>query len=213
MQRKMTLRVLGVDLDNQQTVLIIANHLDDLIWSVVDGRVRVTLLMEQPRALVGEALETARRIESRLSGAKVDRVDEELVGIPDIAARLKLNRETVRAWATGSRGPGKFPIPVGSLGGGDRGAAKIWRWADVNSWLDRNYSLGDGYSYGTDAEIAEVNAYLTHADYMVVASVQNGPYGPPIFWGPTNIVTGTTHGKARTSLFMSNPLQGVPHGI
>jgi hypothetical protein len=175
MRRKITLRVNGVCFDSEQTVQNIANHLDDLIWTVVDSRVCAAVIVDQPDALVCSAVEAARRIEHALVGAHVDRVDEELVGIPDIAARVGLNRETVRSWASGTRGPGDFPSPVGSVGGGDRGAARIWRWADVNDWLDRRYSLGDGYSYASDAESAEVSAYLAKSNYILVANVQNGP--------------------------------------
>jgi hypothetical protein len=175
MLRKITLRVLGVDLDNEQTILAIADRLADLVWTVVDSRVCAAVILDQSQELVCRAIEAARRIETTLPGARVDQVDQELVGISDIAARVKLNRETVRSWATGARGPGDFPPPVGSTGGGERGSAKIWRWAEVNDWLDRRYSLGDGYSYASAAEFAEVSAYLARADYILVAHVQNGP--------------------------------------
>ena len=220
MQRKITLRVLGVHLDNEQTVLYIANHLDDLVWSIVDARVYATVMVDQPDELVYRAVEAARRIEHSLPGARVDRVDEELVGVPDIAARVKLNRETVRSWATGSRGPGGFPSPVGAVGGGDRGAAKIWRWAEVNDWLDRCYSLGDGYSYATDAEFAEVSAYLAHANYMVVALVQNGPSAPSTFpytrsidLRGTNAMTITSKGPTEADQVLANQVIGVWRGF
>lgn len=174
MQRKITLRVLGVSLDDEQTVSSIATHLDDLVWSAVDACVHATVIADNSCDLVSQTIEAARRIEHNVPDAHVDRVDEELVGVSDIAARVGLNRETIRSWATGSRGPGSFPRPVGSVGGGDRGATKIWRWADVNAWLDNYYSLGDNYSYASNAELAEINAYLAGVKSMVVALV-NGP--------------------------------------
>ena len=70
MERKVTLRVLGVDFDQDQTVAIIAKHLDDLIWSRVSGRVRVTLVIDQPGCLVSAAVDVARRIEFRLPGSR-----------------------------------------------------------------------------------------------------------------------------------------------
>lgn len=182
MQGKVTLRVIGVSLDDEETIERIATYLDDLVWTVVDNRVRATVIVANHAELVSKAVEAARRIEHCLTGSRVDRIDEELVGVPDIAARVGLNRETVRSWTIGSRGPGGFPNPIGSVGGGERGAAKIWRWADVNVWLDLNYSLGDGCSYASDSEFAEISAYLARADYMVVAHVQNGP---PAITGPS----------------------------
>lgn len=216
MQRKITLRVFGVNLNDEQTILSIASHLADLVWWVVDGRVCATVIVDQPSQLVCRAVGAARRIEHAIAGARVDRADEELVGIPDIAARVGLNRETVRSWATGSRGAGDFPDPVGSVGGGDRGAAKIWRWAEVNDWLDRCYALGDGYSYATNAEFAEVNAYLAHADYVVVAQVQNGPpslsgfsYSQSINSGGTRAQTVTSEGPAEANYLLANQVVGV----
>lgn len=55
---------------------------------------------------------------------------------------------------------------------------KAWRWADVNKWLDRHYALGDGYSYPSRKEYAEINAFLARADYMITVSMPNTPEPP-----------------------------------
>ena len=94
MQTRVTLRVLNVDLDDDETVERIAEHLGDLAWSVTDGVTSVTLFTD-PTNVVSQAVETARRIEYKLAGSRVDEVDEELVAIPDISARTKVHRETV----------------------------------------------------------------------------------------------------------------------
>jgi hypothetical protein len=169
MHTRVTLRVLNVDLDDEETLERIAEHLGDLAWSVTDGVTSVTLFTE-PNNVVCHAVETAHRIEHKLVGSRVDEVDEELVTIPDISARTKVHRETVRSWVNGTRGPGEFPFPKNSFGGGDRGSMKAWRWAEVNKWLDLNYSLGDGYSYPTRKEYAEINAFLARADYMLTVA-------------------------------------------
>jgi hypothetical protein len=175
METLVTLRVLGVDFDDVCLVEKIATHLSDLSWAVVDGVAFATLQVASGDA-VSRAIDTARRIEHALPESRVDQLDEELVAIPDISARAKVHRETIRTWINGTRGLGGFPLPRASLGGGDRGSMKVWRWADVNRWLDENYSLGDGYSYLTDAQFAEINAYLARAEYMLTMVVQNTPF-------------------------------------
>jgi len=177
METRIILRVLGVDVDDRQTMELIAEHLDDLAWSIVDGVTRVTLFTQEVDT-VSQAVDIAHRIENKLSGARVDEADEELVTIPDISARTKMHRETVRSWINGTRGPGDFPLPSASFGGGERGSMKAWRWADVNRWLDRHYALGDGYSYPTKKEYAEINAFLARADYMLAVALSAAPQPP-----------------------------------
>lgn len=170
METRIILRVLGVDVDDRQTMELIAEHLDDLAWSIVDGVTRITLFTQAANA-VSQAVDSAHRIENKLIGARVDEVDEELVTVPDISARTKIHRETIRSWINGTRGPGDFPLPTSSFGGGERGSMKAWRWADVNRWLDQHYSLGDGYLYPTRKEYAEINAFLARADYMLAIAL------------------------------------------
>jgi hypothetical protein len=174
MQTRITLRVIDIDLDDDETLDCIAEHLSDFAWSMVDGATRVTLFTD-PANTVSQAVDSAHRIENKLAFSRVDEVDEELVAIPDISARTKVHRETIRSWVNGTRGPGNFPLHAGSFGGGDRGSMKAWRWADVNKWLDQHYSLGDGYSYPTRKEYAEINAFLARAEYMLTVTLPNAP--------------------------------------
>lgn len=156
---RIPLRVAGVDLEDDETVVRIEADLDDLSWSKVDGRLLAVLHTDR-RDPVAAAVDTARRIRHSLHGAAVEEVDPELVNIPDIATRLGVNREAVRLWADGQRGPGDFPAPVGSVGGGVRGSVRIWRWSDVWSWLRGHYSLGDDNIPMGVAQQVEANAVL-----------------------------------------------------
>lgn len=173
MDTRVTFRVLGVDFDDDHVMEKIAANFSDLAWLMIDGVTWATLLIDYGD-VVSKAIETARRIEHALPGSRVDQLDEELVAIPDISARTKIHRETIRSWITGTRGPGGFPLPKASLGGGDRGSMKVWRWSDVNRWLDQTYSLGDGWSYPTEAQFAEINAYLAGAKPLVTVLTQSG---------------------------------------
>jgi hypothetical protein len=77
-------------------------------------------------------------VEAAVPGARVLRVDDDLVNATDIAERVDRTPESVRQLASGARGPGGFPAPVGVVGNG----IKVWRWADVQQWLSAS-GLGD----------------------------------------------------------------------
>jgi hypothetical protein len=73
-----------------------------------------------------------RQIESAGVGLTVVRVEpDELVSAAEIADRVGLNRETIRLYAVGRRGPGTFPPPVTRL----RSRSPLYRWTDVAPWL------------------------------------------------------------------------------
>jgi hypothetical protein len=97
-----------------------------------------------------EAIVSAiRQIESAGVGLTVVRVEpDELVSAAEIADRVGLNRETIRLYAMGRRGPGNFPPPVARL----RGRSPLYRWTDVAPWLAHHASTA-----AADA-IAEVEA-------------------------------------------------------
>jgi len=174
MTQKVSLRVHGVDLEDEAVLERVAAHLDDLLWSQIDDRVCVEIFADE-KDLVCAVVDVACRIRAHLLSARIDQMDDELVGIPDIAARIGLNRETVRSWANGARGPRDFPASVGSLGGGKRGSAKIWRWRDVNKWLNENFSLGDDFDYPSQAQVADINSHLIRMESVRRPPVQNGP--------------------------------------
>jgi hypothetical protein len=158
---KIALEVAGVDLDDEVVLRKIARHLSHLVWQASAGRVTATLYPEADP--VEAALATAQQIKDLLPDARVRRVDEDFVGVTDIAGRVGVSREAVRLWVTGQRGPGGFPLPRGTVGGGgSRPAAKFWDWASVDAWLSKHYRLGDGYRYLTSAQLARVNAQLVN---------------------------------------------------
>jgi hypothetical protein len=158
MSYRVTLAVRGVDLGDDVVVGLLAGPLAEFAWHASAGRTLVTL--ESEAAPIAAAVKVARLVTLHLPAATVEGVDEEFVSVSDIARRLGVGRETVRSWVTGDRGPGGFPAPRGTVGGGDRGASRIWDWAAVNRWLDETWKLGDGYRYLTPTQMAEVNAEI-----------------------------------------------------
>ena len=59
---------------------------------------------------------------------------DNMVTLRDIAARAGVERETVRLWSTGQRGPGDFPPPALITTGGE----KVWDWEQVAPWVERH---------------------------------------------------------------------------
>lgn len=165
---RIALQVANIDLDDDQTDEIIAASLDDLSWVEIDGRVLAILhtACDNP---VGSAVEVTRRIEHCLPQAKVLCVDDDLVSISDISRRIGVSRETIRLWVAGKRGPGGFPAPNGSVGGGERGSTKIWAWATVNAWLGEHYQLADEDEHLTPRQVAEANASVLRVHQPVDA--------------------------------------------
>lgn len=158
MTYRTTLVVSGIDLEDDDAVAQIYGALVAFSWRSDGLRTLVSIYSDSdPIACAAKA---ARLIVMRFPCATVVGVDEDLVSISDIASRAGVSREAVRTWVEGSRGPGGFPLHEGSVGGGSRGATKVWIWPAVNRWLGGNYGLDDGYKYLEPAELTELEVEL-----------------------------------------------------
>lgn len=152
----------NIDLYDPATEQIISEHLSDLVWGSVDGQVTVATLGDFDDFVCAASL-IARRITTRLPGAKVTRWYEDFVTTSQIAQRAGVTREAVRLWAQAQRGPKTFPSPHHHAGSANQRSAE-WVWARVSEWLDANGLEGDGYVFPSDLEIAEINADLARAN-------------------------------------------------
>lgn len=125
----------GLDVeDDAHCDAYFAGGLEDSVLEDRDGRALATFSRTAVDA--ASALSSAiRDIEHSVPGARVVRVDEQLMNLGDLAAHLDRTTESVRLLATAARGPGGFPPPVGVVGKGVR----IWRWADVRPWLAEHH--------------------------------------------------------------------------
>ncbi len=153
------LAVQGINLDDDNQVSQVFDMFGDDVQvsgSPNNGMVHLLLDTDDPLIATNDAI---TQLESRLPEVKVFRVDTDLVAIPDIARRIGRNRENVRQFADGSRGPGDFPVPDGIVGD----AIRVWRWANVEPWLRNNTD----YNFPTipvPTEIVdEINAHLGSA--------------------------------------------------
>jgi hypothetical protein len=176
---RIPLRVSNIDLEDDATLDILDSSLSDLEWSEVDGRANAVLYIQCDNP-VGAAVEAARRISHAIPAAVVHEVDQDLVSISDIAHRIGINREGVRLWVEGKRGPGNFPPQIGSVGGGiGRGSTKVWPWSSVAIWLSEHYHIADDDQTLSPEQVAEVNAALLRvhehidAEWEVVTSYRS----------------------------------------
>lgn len=127
---QITLSYDNIDVEDLDQLELIAAEAPDAHINVVDDNVRVFAIMAAhcPTDAVEELVDAIHRANG---AATPIRAEFELLAIPDIAAKVGLNREAVRLWTTGKRGPGGFPIPVDVIG--DR--MKVWAASDVHDWL------------------------------------------------------------------------------
>lgn len=117
---------------------------------------RVSASVEAVNA-VQAAVNLLADIAERLPSARPVMVDRGLVNTTDVADRLGVSRETVRKWVLAQRRHGRFPQPVGWPGD-----QKVWEWGTVNAWLELNLGLGDGLSYPSHYEFADIDTHIGH---------------------------------------------------
>lgn len=127
---QITLSYENIDVEDLDQLELIAAEAPNAHINAVDGKVRIVAFMAAHSATeaVEELVDAVHRADET---ATPIRAELELVAIPDIAAKVGLNREAVRLWTTGKRGPGGFPAPLDVVG--DR--MKVWAASDVHDWL------------------------------------------------------------------------------
>ncbi|WP_132215926.1 helix-turn-helix transcriptional regulator [Kribbella steppae] len=122
-----------LDIEDLDRMELIASVAPGAVFVASEGRTKVSDVVSANSAV--EAVERlAETIRSVDSTSEPIRVEFSLMAISDIAELLGLNRETVRLWSIGKRGPGNFPAAVDSVG--DR--VRVWAASDVYQWLTEN---------------------------------------------------------------------------
>lgn len=120
----------GLDIEDFEQLEALEVYLPDAYVSVIDGKHRVHALIA-----AGSAVEASDKVvhatREAVPGSQSIRAQLELATISDIASLVGLNRETVRLWTTGQRGPGGFPDPLSTVG--DR--IKVWAASAAYAWL------------------------------------------------------------------------------
>jgi len=156
---------LGFDDEDQLDKLLTGFDGDASVSGTTTDLVEVVVTTpgDDPVATVSSSI---ARLTALLPAVIVRRLDEELVGISDIAELAGKSRESIRLYADGKRGPGNFPGPVGVVGDNVR----VWRWADVDAWLRQH----TGYNFPTvpipSWAIDTINAELSGAAQTIKRS-------------------------------------------
>lgn len=144
----------GIDFDDDDVLEAVA-ELPSIVWRA-QGTVAVALAVVEAMSALEAAKLVTHLVTERVPSARPVRLDEDLVAIPDIAGRVGVTREAVRNWANGTR-HANFPLSSGVVGDG----IKVWRWADVNRWLQANLNLGDSEEFPSSQDAVLINTVIS----------------------------------------------------
>lgn len=163
---KIPLRLRGIDLRDADAYGRIDPELTNLFWEA-NGAVSLAVVYsdEAPSDASHEAVDWARRIAKLMPGVDVAEVHDELVSVPDIAARAGVGPEAVRLWAAGKRRASVRPFPVPRQVVGSESARKsmnLYAWREVVPWIREVLGIDpdEGIQYLNDVQCAHVNAEL-----------------------------------------------------
>lgn len=162
METKIVLQVRGIDLEDDETLEAIAQHLDDLGWESAGGIVTAVLYTESSNPIAA-AVAAAQNIQKVVPGCMVVRADDQLVSIGDIADRLGVTSEAVRLWSAGKRRAEMRPFPSAhAVVSQRRTMMKLWTWGEVLEWLRAEYRLDpeQDVRYLSADDIARLNVEL-----------------------------------------------------
>lgn len=176
---EITLRVSGIDIDNDETFDVIAENFPEFLWETNNDIVLVTLFVNRDDSAT-QVLSIVRRMDSLLPGIRVDGVFRDLVSTTDISLRTDVSREGARKWSQAS----DFPSAWTSVG---PKAMKLWLWSEVVAWLKEERDFEVDCDLATASEMTHVeNCLMRNPDYttvkwhQVVQSKKPAPLFQPI---------------------------------
>jgi hypothetical protein len=130
--------ILNRPVDEATSDLLFEAGLDDAAVTAFDGSAALDIDREAPNLL--DAIASAVREAESVNGVQVTRVEgEELVSQADIAERSGRSRQAVNHWFKRDAGSSGFPDPA--YGASTR--SPLWRWSDVQAWLNPDESSDD----------------------------------------------------------------------
>lgn len=174
---KVALRLDGLDLRDIESYARIPAELAEVFFQA-NGGVSLAVVYSDSATPVEDAADCARLIGTLIPGAAVVRAHEELVSIPDIAARCDVATEAVRLWATGKRRTTlrPFPQPREVIGFGAGRTMSIYAWAEVVEWVRvvLGFDPDAGIDYLDDQQYAQLNAELSDISARVASKTDTG---------------------------------------
>ena len=161
---KITLLLRGLDFRGDAAYDQIPDDLAELSFEAHGGASLAVIYTDGNRP-VAEAAGWGRRIRDLVPAVTAVYAHDELVSIPDIAARCDVAAEAVRLWAAGKRRASlrPFPAPRQVVGNGSGGKTmSLFAWREVLSWVREIIHIDPdkGISYLDDRQYAELAAAL-----------------------------------------------------
>jgi hypothetical protein len=130
--------ILEGPVDGPTSDLLFEAGLDDAAVTAFDGHPALDVDRDAPSLLFAIASATTQA--ESVPGVRVLRVEgEELVSQADIAERTGRSRQAVNHWIKRDADSAEFPEPA--YGASTR--SPLWRWADVQVWLDSDAPADD----------------------------------------------------------------------
>jgi len=130
--------ILNRPIDEATSDLLFEAGLDDAAVTAFDGHPALDVDREAS-TLLDAIASTTTQAES-VSGIQVLRVEgEELVSQADISERTDRSRQAVNHWIKRDADSSGFPDPA--YGASSR--SPLWRWADVQAWLEPDAHTSD----------------------------------------------------------------------
>jgi hypothetical protein len=171
-----TFVVEGVNADDDDAISVLAEHLDATLAR--GAGVSLLLITAEGVNAVDAARSAIAGAESLVPQIRFLYLDRDLVGISEIAKRTGHSRQNVTQWVTGERraaNSGPFPRVEGVVG-----RARIWLWAEVNSWLNA-LGLGDEAAAPERNEITNIDFFILHKDAISLNRPKAEMVWPQVF--------------------------------
>ncbi len=130
--------ILNRPIDEATSDLLFEAGLDDAAVTAFDGQ--PALDVDRDASTLLGAIASAITEAESVAGIQVIRVEgEELVSQADIAERTGRSRQAVNHWVKRDADSSGFPEPAY----GTATRSPLWRWAEVQSWLDPEADTDD----------------------------------------------------------------------
>ena len=130
--------ILNQPIDEASSDLLFEAGLDDAAVTAFDGHPALDVDREASTLL--DAIASAITEAESLAGVQVIRVEgEELVSQADIAEHTGRTRQAVNHWIKRDADSSGFPEPAYGIST----RSPLWRWVDVQSWLEPDADVDD----------------------------------------------------------------------
>jgi len=170
---ELSLLATGIDAEDFDQLEALAEVVERSHVTRFEGQTRVVSVLEGT-SITRTVADFVAAVRERIPGFVPTRAELNLATISDIADHVGLNRESVRLWTLGKRGPGDFPLPLSAVAGG---RTRVWTWSDVEEWLKRQHlPVGEARSLSLE-EVADINRHLDCLGIAVLPAREWRPAG------------------------------------